>query len=83
MVGNWLGMSQWTDLHVCLLTKSSQGVVYKVYWYISQISGERIQDHWSSGYITDKVLISVVALFVSYLGVLLLVLHVPFMCVFI
>ena len=22
-----------------------------VYWYIQQISGERLQDHWSSGYI--------------------------------
>ena len=21
-----------------------------VYWYIQQISGERLQDHWSSGY---------------------------------
>ena len=21
----------------------------QVYWYISQISGERLQDHWSSG----------------------------------
>ena len=23
--------------------------VKKVYWYISQVSGERLQDHWSSG----------------------------------
>ena len=23
-------------------------IVKKVYWYISQISGERLQDHWSS-----------------------------------
>ena len=22
-----------------------------VYWYMQQISGERLQDHWSSGYI--------------------------------
>ena len=22
----------------------------QVYWYISQVSGERLQDHWSSGY---------------------------------
>ena len=27
-------------------------VIFKhVYWYIQQISGERLQDHWSSGYI--------------------------------
>ena len=24
-------------------------VVKQVYWYISQVSGERLQDHWSSG----------------------------------
>ena len=24
-------------------------IVKQVYWYISQISGERLQDHWSSG----------------------------------
>ena len=23
--------------------------VKQVYWYISQVSGERLQDHWSSG----------------------------------
>ena len=23
--------------------------IRQVYWYISQISGERLQDHWSSG----------------------------------
>ena len=23
-----------------------------VYWYMKQISGERLQDHWSSGLIT-------------------------------
>ena len=27
-------------------------IIFKhVYWYIQQISGERLQDHWSSGYI--------------------------------
>ena len=27
-------------------------VIFKhVYWYIQQISGERLQDHWSSGYL--------------------------------
>ena len=26
-------------------------IIFKhVYWYIQQISGERLQDHWSSGY---------------------------------
>ena len=24
-------------------------IVKQVYWYISQISGERLQDHWPSG----------------------------------
>ena len=28
-------------------------VVCQVYWYISQISGERLQDHWSSGFRLD------------------------------
>ena len=28
-------------------------IIFKhVYWYMQQISGERLQDHWSSGYIT-------------------------------
>ena len=27
-------------------------IIFKhVYWYMQQISGERLQDHWSSGYI--------------------------------
>ena len=30
-------------------------IVKQVYWYISGISGERIQDHWSSGYIYDSL----------------------------
>ena len=25
-------------------------LVKQVYWYISQVSGERLQDHWSSGF---------------------------------
>ena len=24
-----------------------------VYWYMQQISGERLQDHWSSGYCVE------------------------------
>ena len=27
-------------------------IVKQIYWYISQISGERLQDHWSSGFET-------------------------------
>ena len=32
-------------------------IIFKyVYWYMKQISGERLQDHWSSGFmITSKV----------------------------
>ena len=27
-------------------------IIFKyVYWYMKQISGERLQDHWSSGYL--------------------------------
>ena len=27
-------------------------IIFKyVYWYIKQISGERLQDHWSSGFL--------------------------------
>ena len=25
-------------------------LVKQIYWYISQVSGERLQDHWSSGF---------------------------------
>ena len=25
-------------------------LVKQVYWYISQVSGERLQDHWSPGF---------------------------------
>ena len=29
-------------------------IIFKhVYWYMQQISGERLQDHWSSGFIYD------------------------------
>ena len=28
-------------------------IIFKhVYWYMQQISGERLQDHWSSGFFT-------------------------------
>ena len=30
----------------------SNTIIFKrVYWYMQQISGERLQDHWSSGYL--------------------------------
>ena len=30
-------------------------IIFKyVYWYMKQISGERLQDHWSSGLIFDQ-----------------------------
>ena len=29
-------------------------IIFKhVYWYMQQISGERLQDHWSSGFLLD------------------------------
>ena len=31
-------------------------IVKQVYWYISQISGERLQDHWSSDF-KNKIVI--------------------------
>ena len=34
----------WGYIHNTILVK-------QVYWYISQVSGERLQDHWSSGII--------------------------------
>ena len=31
-------------------------IIFKhVYWYMQQISGERLQDHWSSGFILDQL----------------------------
>ena len=30
-------------------------LVKQVYWYISRVSGERLQDHWSSGFIFPLV----------------------------
>ena len=42
-------------------------IIFKyVYWYMKQISGERLQDHWSSGY---KYCASVVDLIVLCFGV--------------
>ena len=34
-------------------------IIFKhVYWYMQQISGERLQDHWSSGFHSQKLLTS-------------------------
>ena len=34
-------------------------IIFKrVYWYMQQISGERLQDHWSSGPESETVLVS-------------------------
>ena len=31
-------------------------IIFKhVYWYMQQISGERLQDHWSSGFISEPI----------------------------
>ena len=31
-------------------------IIFKhVYWYMQQISGERLQDHWSSGYVCRNI----------------------------
>ena len=32
-------------------------LVKQVYWYISQVSGERLQDHWSSGFFNRRGLL--------------------------
>ena len=28
-------------------------LVKQVYWFLAQVSGERLQDHWSSGYLSS------------------------------
>ena len=37
-------------------------LVKQVYWYISQVSGERLQDHWSSGLISFGINILLISL---------------------
>ena len=33
-------------------------IIFKhVYWYIQQISGERLQDHWSSGLLSTQMIL--------------------------
>ena len=41
---------KWPKGFICPLNT----IIFKyVYWYMKQISGERLQDHWSSGLIFD------------------------------
>ena len=35
-------------------------LVKQVYWYISQVSGERLQDHWSSGFTMAEAIAALV-----------------------
>ena len=36
----------WPEGFICPFTRD---IFKHVYWYIQQIAGERLQDHWSSG----------------------------------
>ena len=47
--GKLAGNEQMDRKFMFMKTNNPRGVVCQVYWYISQISGERLQDHWSSG----------------------------------
>ena len=39
-------------------------IIFKyVYWYMKRISGERLQDHWSSGFVTLKFKCSILGVF--------------------
>ena len=46
----------WGYIHICYIHVHAiymymymTFIVKQVYWYISRITGERLQDHWSSG----------------------------------
>ena len=43
-------------------------LVKQVFWYISRVSGERLQDHWSSGVVF--LMQGLTCLFILYLGTL-------------
>ena len=44
-------------------------IIFKhVYWYMQQISGERLQDHWSSGYLSTTFVILLHILILSLLN---------------
>ena len=60
---NQLEIGKWTDRILIILKKENgprassapalglNTIIFKyVYWYMKQISGERLQDHWSSGF---------------------------------
>ena len=57
-------------------------IIFKhVYWYMQLISGERLQDHWSSGH-TSCDLISRFSDFALYLGTQLVYEHTSFTLLF-
>ena len=41
---------KWPKGFICPCTGVNTIIFKYVYWYMKQISGERLQDHWSSGY---------------------------------
>ena len=53
----------WSYIHTCIHMNI---IVKQIYWYISQISGERLLDHWSSGYIGCLILACDVNQFYSH-----------------
>ena len=40
--------SKWPQGFICPFSGAISITFKHVYWYIQQISGERLQDHWSS-----------------------------------
>ena len=40
---------KWPKGFICLALELNTIIFKHVYWYMQQISGERLQDHWSSG----------------------------------
>ena len=41
---------KWSQGFICPYTGTVSIIFKHVYWYMQQISGERLQDHWSSGF---------------------------------
>ena len=41
---------KWPKGFICPCTELNTIIFKHVYWYMQQISGERLQDHWSSGF---------------------------------
>ena len=62
-----ISISNWQMDRILIILKKENGprassapalglktIIFKlVYWYMQQISGERLQDHWSSGFIVQ------------------------------